>query len=31
LTGNPEKNEKKLEKSVADLFKVFPPREVPAS
>jgi hypothetical protein len=25
LSGNPEKNEKKLEKSVADLFKKFPP------
>jgi len=25
LTGNPEKNEKKLEKSVADVFKKFPP------
>jgi hypothetical protein len=27
LTGNPEKNEKKLEKSVADVFKKFPPPE----
>jgi hypothetical protein len=27
LTGNPEKNEKKLEKNVADLFKKFPPRD----
>jgi hypothetical protein len=27
LTGNPEKNEKKLEKSVADVFKRFPPPE----
>jgi hypothetical protein len=25
LTGNPEKNEKKLDKAVADLFKKFPP------
>jgi hypothetical protein len=25
LTSNPEKNEKKLEKSVADLFRKFPP------
>jgi hypothetical protein len=25
LTGNPEKNEKKLEKAVADVFKKFPP------
>ncbi len=27
LSGNPEKNEKKLEKSVADAFKKFPPHE----
>jgi len=27
LTGNPEKNEKKLQKSVADVFKKFPPPE----
>ena len=27
LTGNPEKNEKKLNKSVADAFKKFPPPE----
>ena len=26
LTGNPEKNEKKLKKAVADLFKKFPPK-----
>ena len=25
LTGNPEKNEKKMEKAVADVFKKFPP------
>jgi len=25
LTGNPEKNEKKLDKSVADVFRKFPP------
>lgn len=25
LTGNPDKNEKKLEKAVADIFKKFPP------
>lgn len=28
LTQNPEKNEKKLEKSVADVFKKFPPPEI---
>jgi Domain of unknown function (DUF4136) len=27
LTGSPEKNEKKMEKSVADVFKKFPPPE----
>ena len=27
LTGNPEENEKKLEKAVADVFKKFPPPE----
>ena len=27
LTGNPEKNEKKLEKAVAAVFKKFPPPE----
>lgn len=27
LAGNPEKNEKKLEKAVADVFKKFPPPE----
>jgi len=27
LTGNPDKNEKKLEKAVADVFKKFPPPE----
>jgi len=27
LTGNPEKNERKLEKAVADVFKRFPPPE----
>jgi hypothetical protein len=26
LTGNPEKNEKKLNKAVADMFKKFPPK-----
>lgn len=27
ITGNPEKNEKKLEKDVEDMFKKFPPQE----
>ena len=27
LTGSPEKNEKKLDKAVADVFKRFPPPE----
>lgn len=27
LSGNPEKNQKKLNKDVADLFKKFPPPE----
>lgn len=26
LTGNPEKNEKKLAKTVDDMFKNFPPQ-----
>jgi hypothetical protein len=27
LSGNPEKNEKKLDKDVAEVFKKFPPPE----
>ena len=27
LTGNPDKNEKKMEKAVAEVFKKFPPPE----
>ncbi len=27
IAGNPEKNEKKLDKPVADLFKRFPPAD----
>jgi hypothetical protein len=27
LTGNPDKNEKKLDKDVHDMFKHFPPKK----